>query len=33
MPIEQFAPELEQIIALSEPIQTLAEGFVCVLAP
>ena len=27
MPIEQFAPELEQIIALSEPIQTLAEGF------
>jgi len=27
MPIEQFAPELDKIIALSEPIQTLAEGF------
>ena len=27
MPIEQFSPELEKIIALSEPIQTLAEGF------
>src|SRR5215510_3164407 len=27
MPIEQFSPELEKIISLSEPIQTLAEGF------
>src|SRR5215813_2018864 len=27
MPIEQFAPELEKIISLSEPIQTLADGF------
>src|ERR671925_316969 len=27
MPIEQFAPELEKIISLSEPIQMLAEGF------
>ena len=25
--IEQFAPELEKIIAPSEPIQVLAEGF------
>src|SRR2546427_11505944 len=25
--IEQFAPELEKIIAMSEPIQELAEGF------
>ena len=25
--IEQFAPELEKIIAPSEPIQDLAEGF------
>src|SRR5262249_19392616 len=27
MPIEQFAPELEKIISLSEPIQMLADGF------
>ena len=27
MPIEQFAPELENIISLSEPIQMLADGF------
>src|SRR5712691_1312342 len=27
MPIEQFAPELERIISLSEPIQMLADGF------
>ena len=27
MPIEQFSPELEKIIATSEPIQTLADGF------
>jgi hypothetical protein len=27
MPIEQFAPELEKIISLSEPIQMLANGF------
>src|SRR5262252_2250015 len=27
MPIEQFAPELESIISLSEPIQVLADGF------
>src|SRR5215475_5359233 len=27
MPIEQFAPELEKIISLAEPIQRLAEGF------
>src|SRR5437868_15194703 len=27
MPIEQFAPELEKIISLSEPIQDLADGF------
>ena len=27
MPIEQFSPELDKIIALSEPIQTLADGF------
>ena len=25
--IEQFAPELEKIIATSEPVQHLAEGF------
>jgi gluconolactonase len=25
--IEQFAPELEKVIAPSEPIQDLAEGF------
>lgn len=27
MPIEQFAPELENIISLTEPIQSLADGF------
>jgi gluconolactonase len=27
MPIEQFAPELDQIIAVSEPMQMLADGF------
>src|SRR5438552_18362636 len=27
MPIEQFAPELENIISLSKPIQMLADGF------
>jgi len=27
MPIEQFAPELDQIISVSEPIQMLADGF------
>jgi len=27
MPIEQFAPELQTIISLSEPIQMLADGF------
>jgi gluconolactonase len=27
MPIEQFAPELENIISVSESIQTLADGF------
>ena len=27
MPIEQFAPELEKIISLSEPIQMLADDF------
>jgi gluconolactonase len=27
MPIEQFAPELDKIISVSEPIQMLADGF------
>jgi gluconolactonase len=27
MPIEQFAPELENIVSLAEPIQMLADGF------
>jgi hypothetical protein len=27
MPIEQFAPELDKIISVTEPIQMLADGF------